>query len=196
MKRLKGDRLKSLIKKTLIAILLIVILNFSVIHIKKSSLQLTTHKQQIKGDKMKITSVFEHNGNIPSIYTCDGQDLAPELLISGVPAEAKELALIVDDPDAPIGTWVHWVLYNIPVNITKIDEKNLPQGVKQGRTDFGRVGWGGPCPPNGEHRYFFKLYAIDKILELPLGATKEQVEHAIHNHIIESTELIGLYKRK
>lgn len=151
---------------------------------------------KLKEGNMKLTSVFAHNENIPSKYTCDGEDAAPELVISEVPASAKSLVLIVDDPDAPMGTWVHWVLYNIPVNTTKIDAKNLPQVVKQGMTDFGRIGWGGPCPPSGTHRYFFKLYAIDKILDLPQGATKKQVENEIRNNIIEKAELVGLYKRK
>lgn len=148
-----------------------------------------------KGGEMKLTTVFEHNGNIPSIYTCDGEDLAPELKISDIPSSAKELVLIVDDPDAPMGTWVHWVLYNIPITTTKIDNKNLNPEIKQGMTDFGRIGWGGPCPPNGEHRYFFKLYAIDKVLNLPGGITKKELENEIKNHIIEKTELVGLYKR-
>lgn len=148
-----------------------------------------------KGGHMKLTTVFGHNENIPSIYTCDGKDLAPELTISDVPASAKELALIVDDPDAPMGTWVHWILYNIPATTTKIDNKNLPSSIKEGMTDFGRIGWGGPCPPNGQHRYFFKLYAIDKVLDLPVVATKKELENEIKNHIIEKAELIGLYKR-
>ncbi len=152
--------------------------------------------KKIKGGGMKLTSGFEHNCNIPSMYTCDGEDLAPELIISEVPSDAKELVLIVDDPDAPVGTFVHWVLYNIPANTAKINNKNLPPEVKQGMTDFRRAGWGGPCPPYGTHRYFFKLYAIDRILDLPAGAKKSEVESAIKNHIIEKAELIGLYKRK
>jgi len=155
----------------------------------------TYFAKENKEKKMKLTTVFEHNKNIPSIYTCDGEDLAPELTISDVPANAKELVLIVDDPDAPMGTWVHWLVYNIPANTTKIDAKNLPQGSKQGITDFGRIGWGGPCPPSGTHRYFFKLYAIDEALELKEGLTKSQLEHAIKGHVIEQDELIGLYKR-
>lgn len=144
---------------------------------------------------MKLTTVFEHNGRIPSEYTCDGQDLAPQLTISDVPENAKSLVLIVDDPDAPSGTWVHWLLYNIPTNTTVINANNLPIEAKQGMTDFGRASWGGPCPPSGTHRYFFKLYAIDTILDLPEGATKTQLEQAIQDHIIEKAELIGLYKR-
>lgn len=154
----------------------------------------TTPVKNMEGH-MRITTVFGNNGNIPSEYTCDGQDLAPELTISGVPQNAKSLALIVDDPDAPMGTWVHWVLYNIPTNIGIINAQALPPDVKQGMTDFGRIGWGGPCPPSGIHRYFFKLYAIDTILDLPEGITKSQLETAINKHIIEKTELIGLYQR-
>ena len=145
---------------------------------------------------MKLTTVFKHNEKIPSIYTCDGEDLAPELTVSEVPNEAKELVLIVDDPDAPMGTWVHWLVYNMPANTTKIEAKNLPQGSKQGITDFGRTGWGGPCPPSGTHRYFFKLYALDTTLDLQAGATKSQLEQAIKGHVIEKDELVGLYKRK
>lgn len=177
-------------KLVLLSIFVIVFLGVGVILSKENA------DAKIKGGKMKITSVFENNGQIPSKYTCDGQDLAPELMISDVPEGAKELVLIVDDPDAPIGTFVHWVLYNIPSNTTKIDNKNLPKGAKQGFSDFRRNSWGGPCPPYGEHRYFFKLYAIDKTLELAVGAKKAQVENAIKGHVIEQAQLIGLYKRK
>lgn len=151
---------------------------------------------KIKEGNMKLKTVFENNQNIPSKYTCDGEDAAPELTILEAPKNSKSFALIVDDPDAPMGTWVHWVLYNIPADTTKIDAKNLPKETKQGITDFGRVGWGGPCPPNGTHRYFFKLYALDNTTDLPPGATKAQLENAIKEHIIEEAQLIGLYKRK
>lgn len=148
-----------------------------------------------KGGNMKLTTDFEHNQKIPSKYTCDGEDLAPQLDISGVPENAKSLALIVDDPDAPMGTWVHWVVFNLPADAEKIDAKNLPKEAKQGITDFGRVGWGGPCPPSGTHRYFFKLYALDTVLELQAGITKFALENAMGGHVLEKTELIGLYKR-
>lgn len=144
---------------------------------------------------MKIITDFVHNGNIPSKYTCDGEDLAPVLYIEDVPECTKELALIVDDPDAPMGTWVHWVLYNLPFNTTKIDNNNLPEGTIEGTTDFNRLGWGGPCPPSGVHRYFFKLYALSEKINLEKGATKTQLETAIDGKIIEKAELIGLYKR-
>lgn len=180
-----------MLKKNLLIFFIIVILLVSA--------KFVVHKDILANAKegnMKITTVFEHNGNIPSEYTCDGKDAAPLLTIFEVPEKAKELVLIVDDPDAPMGTWVHWVVYNIPVDTKEIDAKNLPTEAKQGMTDFGRIGWGGPCPPNGTHRYFFKLYAIDKKLTLLAGATKIQVENEIKQNVIEKAEIIGLYKRK
>jgi len=177
-------------KIILFSILIIVFLGYGVI-LKPKDIDLKK-----RGGNMQITSIFGHNSYIPSFCTCDGEDLAPELIILDVPAGAKELVLIVDDPDAPMGIWIHWVIYNLPVDITKIDAMNLPQGTKQGITDFGRTGWGGPCPPSGTHRYFFKLYAIDTTLNLEEGAKKSQVEKAMQGHIIEQTELIGLYKRQ
>lgn len=145
---------------------------------------------------MKLTSVFLNEEKISSKYTCDGEDISPELTISDVPDTAKSLVLIVDDPDAPVGIFVHWLLYNIPPTTKKINSKDIPVGAIQGMTDFGRVGYGGPCPPSGSHRYFFKLYAIDKVLDLPAGVQKAQLERAIINNIIEKTQLIGLYARR
>jgi Raf kinase inhibitor-like protein, YbhB/YbcL family len=159
-------------------------------------LKTNDNEGKIKEGNMKLTSVFENSSEIPSKYTCDGEDAAPELTISQTPEGTKSLALIVDDPDAPMGTWVHWLLYNIPADTTKIDAQNLPEGTRQGMTDFRRMGWGGPCPPSGTHRYFFKLYALSETLELPDGLKKSQLEYAIKDHIIEKAELIGLYKRK
>lgn len=181
-------------KFNLVLILIIVILILGFVF-KQKNIDQKEDFGKIKEGNMKLTTAFANNENIPSKYTCDGEDAAPELTISEVPSDAKSLVLIVDDPDAPMGTWVHWLVYDIPVSTTKIDAKNLPKEAKQGMTDFGRVGWGGPCPPSGTHRYFFKIYAIDKVLDLPVGATKSQLEHAIKEHIIEKTELIGLYKR-
>lgn len=177
-------------KKSLFLIFIIGILGLVILYSR-----FITHHSPIKEGKMKLTSVFAHNENIPSEYTCDGQDLAPVLTISDVSWEAQELVLIVDDPDAPMGTWVHWLVYNLPANTTKIDADNLPAEAKQGMTDFGKIGWGGPCPPSGTHRYFFKLYALNKKLYLPAGITKTELEKVIKDHIIEKTELIGLYKR-
>ena len=144
---------------------------------------------------MQIKTDFENMGQIPSKYTCDGEDLAPVLEILDVPQDAKELVMIMDDPDAPMGTWDHWILYNIPADTKIIDNNNLPEGVTSGFTSFKRLGWGGPCPPNGVHRYFFRLYALDKKLNLPEGLSKKEVLNKIENSVIDKAELIGLYKR-
>jgi Raf kinase inhibitor-like YbhB/YbcL family protein len=146
--------------------------------------------------ELKLTSpAFENNKEIPSKYTCDGSDISPPLEIGGIPAEAKSLVLIVDDPDAPMGTWDHWILWNIPL-VANIDENSVPGGAVQGTNDFKKLDYGGPCPPSGTHRYMFKLYALDAILDLAEGANKDDVEKAMEGHIIAQTKLIGLYKRK
>ncbi|RME55242.1 YbhB/YbcL family Raf kinase inhibitor-like protein [Candidatus Woesearchaeota archaeon] len=143
---------------------------------------------------MKITSpVFENNGDIPSKYTCDGKDVNPELVIEDVPENAKTLALIVDDPDAPAGTWVHWVVWNIPKDIGKIEEDSVP-GI-EGMNDFRKNSYGGPCPPSGKHRYYFKLYALDAMLNLDASATKKDLELAMQGHILAKAEIVGLYSR-
>lgn len=177
------------------ALIVIFIIVFGILFAILKSNNNKSHLGKIKEGNMKLTTVFADGDKIPSQYTCDGEDLAPELKISQVPEGAKSLVLIVDDPDAPMGIWVHWLLYNIPTDTTEIDANNLPKGTKSGITDFGRVGWGGPCPPSGTHRYFFKLYAVDKTLDLLPGATKAQLEAEIKDHVIEKSELIGLYKR-
>lgn len=142
---------------------------------------------------MKLSSPeFKHNELIPKKFTCQGNDVSPALTISDVPQEAKTLALIVDDPDAPMGTWVHWVMFNIP--ITSGIEENTILGT-EGVNDFKRKNYGGPCPPSGTHHYFFKLYALDAELDLAEGATKEQLEDAMRNHIIAQAELVGLYRK-
>lgn len=144
---------------------------------------------------MKFFSpVFQHKQMIPSLYTCQGKDISPPLLIADVPSDAKSLAFIMDDPDASVGTWVHWVFWNLPVSTTEIAE-NATLSVPQGRTDFGFSRYGGPCPPSGTHRYFFKLYALDVSLDLPAGSTKSDLEKAMAGHILEMAELIGLYKK-
>lgn len=144
---------------------------------------------------MKLTSpVFTHNGNIPSNYTCDGLNVSPPLMISDVPSNAKSLVLICDDPDAPVGNWDHWVVFDIPVSTREISKSTEPKGTA-GKNSWGRTGYGGPCPPSGTHRYFFKLYALDTMLNLPEGSAKKQVEAAMRGHILEKSELIGLYMR-
>lgn len=142
---------------------------------------------------MKLSSPeFEHNQSIPAKFTCQGQDINPALVIEDIPKEAKALGLIVDDPDAPMGTWVHWVVYDIPVT-NRIEENNIPG--KQGINDFGRKNYGGPCPPSGRHRYLFKIYALDGELGLPEGVSKQDLEEEMSGHILDQAELIGLYEK-
>ena len=152
---------------------------------------------------MKITSpAFEEGKPIPAKHTCDGKDVSPPLKWTGVPAAAKTLALTVDDPDAPVGDWFHWILYNLPVSTTELPEglpksENLPKGGKQGMNDFKRLGYGGPCPPPGKpHRYFFKLYALDVQLNLPANITGKEFLNALTNHVIAQTTIMGTYERK
>jgi len=154
-----------------------------------------------QGNLVLKSSAFEHQGAIPSKYTCDGEDISPPLEWSGAPANTKSFALIVDDPDAPIGTFNHWILFNIPPHVTQLSagippQETLADGSRQGRTSWRKVGYGGPCPPSGTHRYFFTLYALDTMLNLPAGASKEQVLKAMSGHILEKSELMGTYKRR
>ena len=145
---------------------------------------------------MKLTSpAFEHNQGIPSEYTCDGSDTSPELNIEGVPENTKSLVLINDDPDAPVGTWDHWIVFNIPPTTTKINKGQEPSGLG-GKNSWGKTGYGGPCPPSGTHRYFFKLYALDTELDLQEGAAKNDIESAMEGHIIEKAELMGTYRKQ
>lgn len=147
--------------------------------------------------ELKITSpTFVTNGYIPAHYTCDGNDVNPPLEIADLPPGTKTLALIVDDPDAPRGMWVHWVVWNIAPTAHTIREDSVPAGSSQGKNDWKRNSYGGPCPPSGVHRYFFKLYALDTRLNLGAGATKSDLEKAMGGHIIATAELIGLYKRR
>ncbi len=142
---------------------------------------------------MKLTSPeFENNKLIPDRFTCEGEDINPALIIEGIPSAARSLALIVDDPDAAKGMWVHWVVYDIPL-ILRIEENSVPG--KEGINDFGRKSYGGPCPFSGTHRYFFKLYALDTLLNLREGPTKQELEKAMEGHTLEKAELIGLYKK-
>jgi len=152
--------------------------------------------------KFELTSTsFTTGANIPKRFTCDGHDDSPELHWSEAPTGAKSFALIADDPDAPVGTWVHWVLFNLPPE-TKALPEGLPKtatlsgNARQGKNDFGNIGYGGPCPPPGKpHRYFFKLYALDMVLALEAGATKADVEKAVKGHIVAQAELMGRYGR-
>jgi len=146
-------------------------------------------------------AAFEDGAPIPKKYTGDGPDVSPPLEWSAPPEGTSCFALICDDPDAPVGTWVHWVVYNIPGDARALAEgvpsdRELPDGTRQGVTDFGSVGYGGPAPPRGPaHRYFFKLYALDAELALAPGASKKEVERAMQGHILEQTALMGKYQR-
>ena len=148
-------------------------------------------QERIFGD-MKITSpAFEHEGTIPAEYTCDGDDVSPQLVFSDVPENATSLALIMDDPDAPGGTWVHWLVWNIPTDVTGLAKgENITY--PQGTNGFNETDYGGPCP-SGTHRYYFKLYALDIMLDLEEGATKSQLLTAMSGHILEEAELMGRY---
>ncbi|RMD67029.1 YbhB/YbcL family Raf kinase inhibitor-like protein [Candidatus Pacearchaeota archaeon] len=146
---------------------------------------------------MEISSpAFAHNSPIPSKYTCDGQDINPPLTFANVPSSAKELVLIVDDPDAPAGVWTHWVVYNIPPQTAGIDENSIPANAVQGTNSWGKSAYGGPCPPSGTHRYFFKLYALNSPLQLSPGASKTELENAMQGKVIASAELVGTYTRQ
>ncbi len=146
---------------------------------------------------MEIKStVFENNGNIPAKYSCEGEGINPELLITGVPAEAKVLVLIMDDPDAPKEAFTHWLVWNIPANTIAISEGNAPAGATEGRNGAGKQGYIGPCPPpGGPHHYFFKLYALDEELGLGPDASKKDLEAEIGKHQVASAELVGLFAR-
>ncbi|HLU68863.1 MAG TPA: YbhB/YbcL family Raf kinase inhibitor-like protein, partial [Kofleriaceae bacterium] len=148
---------------------------------------------------------FQHEGEIPGRFTCEGADVSPALEWEDVPPEARSLALIVDDPDAPDPaaprrTWVHWVLYDIPASATGLTENagqtGLPPGTRVGKNDWQKAAWGGPCPPIGRHRYFFKLYALDTQLGALPSATKDELEKAMHGHILAQGTLMGTYQKK
>jgi Raf kinase inhibitor-like YbhB/YbcL family protein len=145
--------------------------------------------------RMKITSsAFQEGGNIPSKFTCDGSDTSPPLQITGVPSEAKSLVLIADDPDAPSGLFTNWLVWNIPPQTNSIAEGGAPKGV-HGTNDFGKSGYKGPCPPPGTHRYSFKIFALDRELDLRALAKRSQVDAAMKGHVIAQGELVGRYAR-
>lgn len=139
------------------------------------------------------STAFQHNGHLPIKYSCKGQDISPPLTILDPPSNAVSLALLMDDPDASSRPWVHWVLWNIPPTVTDIAENSTPQGALTGKNDWNENSYGGPCPPSGTHRYYFKLYALDKTLTLTQGATKSDLENAMSGHILSQTEIIALY---
>ena len=159
--------------------------------------KISTHADATRAVDYKLLKIsspeFEHEGFIPSRYTCDGSNIRPQLDIENIPGECQSLAVIVEDPDAPSGTWTHWITWNIPV--THQLKENDIHGL-EGMNDFRQLHYGGPCPPSGIHRYFFKVYALDTILELQQGASKKELEKAMGGHILAYGELMGKYKRQ
>lgn len=146
---------------------------------------------------MNISSPdFSEGGSIPSRFTCDGANVNPALRISDVPTKAKSLVLIVDDPDAPVGTWNHWLLWNLKSDLKEIPANSVPAGAVQGLNDFKKNNYGGPCPPSGTHRYFFRLFALDTALELPAHANRKALDQAMRGHVLGQAEYMGRYARE
>jgi len=163
------------------------------------------NKTEFPGAPMNIqltSAAFASGQSIPQKCTCDGSDISPPLAWAGAPADAKSFALVADDPDAPVGTWVHWVIYDLPPSANALAEDtpksgSLPDGTKQGVNDFKNIGYGGPCPPPGKaHRYFFKIYALDAMLALKAGATKKELLKAMEGHVLAQGQLMGTYQRR
>ena len=149
------------------------------------------------GGKLKITSsAFQEGGTIPEKFSKNGQNLSPELRIEGVPAGAKSLALIVDDPDAPVGLFTHWLVWNINPKATDVAEGSAPDGAVQGKNDFGETAYGGPQPPSGTHRYYFKIFALDRTLDLKPGAKRHDIDAAMKGHVLAQGQLMGKYSKK
>jgi Raf kinase inhibitor-like YbhB/YbcL family protein len=156
-----------------------------------------TGKEAKKMKDLTITSTaFADGGAIPARYTCDGQDISPPLAFGAAPSGTRSLALIVDDPDSPAGTWVHWVVWNIPHDSREIAEGSLPADARQGLNDFKRNSYGGPCPPSGTHRYYFKVYALDKTLDIAPSTNKAALEKAMQGHTLAQGRLMGTYRRR
>jgi Raf kinase inhibitor-like YbhB/YbcL family protein len=167
---------------------------------KKSPSQLTTLNPNIPSPKEEIIELtspaFKANDYIPAKYTCDGENVSPPLQVSAVPNDAQSLVLIVDDPDAPGGDWIHWLVWNIDPKVETILSSEVPLGAIQGLNSFGDQSYGGPCPPSGTHRYQFKLFALDTTLDLSNLTNKTKLLEAIKTHILSQTMLVGLYKRQ
>jgi Raf kinase inhibitor-like YbhB/YbcL family protein len=168
-----------------------------------SSYTLLAKNRKKEGLHMELTvtsTAFTQGGAIPVQYTCDGKDISPPLSWTGASSGTQSYALIADDPDAPVGTWVHWVAYNLPASTSSLPEnvakeERLSDGTTQGINDFKRYGYGGPCPPSGTHRYFFKVYALDTVLKTGPGMTKKKLLREIEGHILSQGELMGTYSR-
>jgi len=166
-------------------------------------LYLWQNTETVGGEKIQIkvkSTAFEEGGMIPKRYTCDGMDISPPLAWTSIPEGTKSIALICDDPDAPMGTWVHWVLFNLPPDTKQLSEnvppqKKLGNGALHGINDFRKIGYGGPCPPSGTHRYYFKVYALNTEINLKAGITKTKLQKAMKKHILAEGQLMGKYSR-
>ncbi len=186
--------MKVLFKITIIFIILVLLIGGIIFYFFQRSPE--PFLELPKKENMKLTSsAFENNQLIPAKYTCDGEDINPPLQIEGIPEGAKSLVLIVDDPDAPRGTWVHWVIWNIDPDISLIEEGSAPKGGIEGLNDFGKHSYGGPCPPSGIHHYYFKIYSLDTRLEIVPSSRKQDIERVMKGHILDWAELVGLYQR-
>ena len=174
---------------------------FLILSLVLCSFQINQTSHILGGNQMDITSsAFNEGAMIPEKYTCDGPNISPPLKWSDAPEETKSFAIICEDPDAPSGIWVHWVLFNLPVNVKELPE-NIPaigkvsNGAKQGKNDFGKIGYGGPCPPGGTHRYFFQVYALTKELDLEAGISKSELISAMEGNILSEGQIMGKYQR-
>jgi len=175
-------------------VLFLIFLPFAFLYYYKHQIN---QKEKITQSTMKLTSpAFKNQSFIPSRYTCDGENINPPLLIDQVPNSAQSFVLIVDDPDAPGGNWVHWLVWNIPPKAREIKEGKKIKGALEGFNDFHQKGYGGPCPPSGIHHYQFKIYALDQLLDLPPTTSKEELLKATSGHIIDQDMLVGLYQRQ
>jgi hypothetical protein len=187
-------------RRTFLLILIALLLFGCAQQEQKDTLPTTAQNINHAGDDImpsfRITSTaFSEGQPIPMVYTCQGEDTSPPLRIEGVPTGTKSLALVMDDPDAPVGVWDHWVVWNIDPSTTEIKERSTPAGATQGRNSWGMSRYGGPCPPSGTHRYVFTLYALDTALDLTAAAGKRDLERAMQEHILTKTQLIGTYKK-
>ncbi len=175
--------------------------NIYIIIFSLTFLLLCPTNSESKKMEIKVSSNdFQNGGSIPSLFTCEGKNISPQISWANYPKNTKSFALIADDPDAPMGTWVHWIVYNIPNKTNELKQnfpldKEFSNGIKQGMTDFGKTGFGGPCPPSGVHRYFFKVYALDTILDVPYGLTKKYLLEAMEGHILAHGQIMGKYRR-
>ncbi len=183
-------------KVILILFIVILVILTGSYFLQRSTPQKENQNSILSPTEMILKSpAFSNNQNIPAKYTCDGDDINPPLEVQEVPAETQSLALIVDDPDAPAGTWVHWLVWNIDPGTKEIAENSVPEASIQGVTSNDQPGWGGPCPPSGTHRYFFKIYALDAKLDLGSKSGKEALIKEMEKHILGQAELMGLYRR-